>query len=105
MPYPTQADAEDFPWVTWYNPLENRDPELDPRWYDELSPAPQDFIPIATAITFVAVPYVIGGAIVLFAPPPFKPIGMAMLAPSPMDAVYFAAGYWVGEQFVEVLYD
>ena len=108
MPYPTADEAEDFPWVRddWGRTrLQNRDPEMDPRWYDEFSPEPEDLIPFAVGTTFVAIPYVVGGAIVLFAPPPMKPIGMAMLVPSPMDAVYFAAGYYVGEQFVQVIYD
>ncbi len=54
-------------------------------------------IAVATGITFVATPYIVGASIVAFAPPPFKPIGLAMLFPNPVaDAAYFALGYSVG---------
>lgn len=106
MPYPTAADAEDFPWVSDWNTLQNRDPSTDPRWYDSFSPEPEVVIPFVVGSTFVAIPYIAGAAIVAFAPPQYKPLGIAMLAPNPVaDAAYFAAGYWVGEQFVEVFYD
>lgn len=101
MPYPTVEEGESLPWVTWYNSSQTD----SSKWYDEVSPDPETLIPLAFGAAFVAVPYVVGGAIVVFAPPPWKPVGLAMLAPSPMDAVYFSAGYYVGEQFVEVFYD
>ncbi len=56
-----------------------------------------DPIPLVFGVAAVATPYVIGGAIVLFAPPWWKPVGAAMLVPSPMDAAYFGVGYQIGE--------
>lgn len=55
-------------------------------------------IPVATAVAFVATPYLVGATIVAIAPPPFKPIGVAMLVPNPLaDAIYFGIGYSVGQ--------
>lgn len=58
-------------------------------------------VPVVAGITFVAVPYITGAAIVAFAPPWLKPIGVAMLVPSPADIAYFAAGYAAGVWFVD----
>ncbi len=60
-------------------------------------------IPVATGVAFVAAPYVTGGLIVAFAPPPFKPLGALMLVPNPVaDAAYFALGYSVGLRIEEM---
>ena len=58
-------------------------------------------VPVVTGAAFVAAPYLAGAAIVAFAPPWLKPIGVAMLVPSPADALYFVAGYSAGAWFVE----
>ncbi len=56
-------------------------------------------LPIAMGVAAVATPYLLGGAIVAFAPPPLKPIGAAMLFPNPAaDAVWFGVGYKFGEE-------
>lgn len=62
-------------------------------------------VPVGTGIAFVATPYLVGAAIVAFAPPPFKPLGVAMLVPSPMDAVYFGIGYSVGQEIQDEIPD
>lgn len=91
MPYPTAEDAEDFPWVTWYNPLSTGD----------RSPV-VDAIPLATGIAAVSIPYAVGAALVVFGPTPYhKALGVSMLVPGPQDLVYFAAGYYIGDQFVQ----
>jgi len=60
-------------------------------------------IPIVTGAAFVAAPYVTGGLIMAFAPPPFKPLGALMLVPNPVaDALYFSLGYSVGVQIEEM---
>ena len=70
--------------------------QLGPRLDPAIEDAP---IPYAFATLFVATPYVVGLGLVLFAPHPgLKVAGAAMLVPSPMDAVYFQAGYEVGEE-------
>ncbi len=58
-------------------------------------------VPIVTGLVFVATPYVVGATIVAFAPPWLKPIGVAMLIPSPADFAYFAIGYAAGDWVVE----
>lgn len=70
--------------------------QLGPRLDPSIS---EDPVPYAFAAMFVATPYIVGGALVLFAPHPgLKLLGASMLVPSPMDAVYFSAGYEVGEE-------
>ena len=59
--------------------------------------SPQPSLPVLMGTAAVAVPYVVGAGIILLAPPPWKPIGVSMVIPSPMDAAYFAAGYEFGE--------
>ncbi len=60
-------------------------------------------IAVATGVAFVATPYVTGGLIVAFAPPPFKPLGALMLVPNPVaDALYFSLGYSVGLRIEEM---
>ncbi len=61
-------------------------------------------VPFVTAMTFVAVPYVVGGMIVVLAPPPWKPVGVSMMVPGPSDPLLFAAGYSVGMQ-IEDMFD
>ncbi len=58
-------------------------------------------VPLATGIAFVAAPYIAGAAIVAFAPPWLKPVGVAMLVPNPVDVAYFTAGVAAGVWFVE----
>ena len=44
-------------------------------------------VPVLTGIAFAASYDLAGAAIVAFAPPPWKPIGLAMLAPGPSEAI------------------
>jgi hypothetical protein len=55
-------------------------------------------VPFAFGVAAVATPYIMGAALVAFGPPPAKAFGLGMLVPSPMDAVYFSAGYSFGQQ-------
>lgn len=61
-------------------------------------------IPVLTGLAFVAAPYAAGAAIVAFAPPWIKPIGLSMMVPGPSDPLLFAAGYAVGEE-IETIFD
>ena len=90
MPYPTQEDAKYFPWVGPLSPLTTPDEGI------VANP-----IPVAVGTAFVVTPYVVGAAIVVFGPPPLKPVGASMLIPGPSDPILFAMGYYIGEQFVE----
>ena len=90
MPYPTAEDAEHFPWVSWHNPLSTGD----------RSPA-LAAIPIATGLALAGAYDAVGLAIVVFAPPPLKPIGVIMLAPGPSELILFGIGYYIGDQFVQ----
>jgi len=58
-------------------------------------------VPVLTGAAFVAAPYLVGATVVAFAPPWLKPIGVAMLIPSPADLAYFAAGYAAGYWLIE----
>ena len=73
--------------------------QLGPRLDPAIGDAP---IPYAFGTAFVVTPYIVGGALVVFAPhPALKVAGAAMLVPSPMDAVYFQIGYEFGEEVEE----
>jgi hypothetical protein len=58
-------------------------------------------VPVLTGIAFAASYDLAGAAIVAFAPPPWKPIGLAMLAPGPSEAILFGVGYSVGSRIQE----
>jgi hypothetical protein len=61
-------------------------------------------IPLLTGLAFAATPYVVGAAIVAFAPPWYKPIGLSMMVPGPSDPLLFAAGFAVGQE-IETIFD
>ena len=93
--------GEEVPW--WWPGVVRSDQSREDVSFEEAvsdvrSWIPNEPVPLAFGITAVAVPYVAGAAIVAFAPPWWKPAGMAMLVPSPMDAAYFSAGYSFGQQ-------
>lgn len=77
--------------------LEEKDDEIVQFYGDVV----RHTVPIVTGLAFAATPYVVGGIIVAFAPPWLKPIGVAMLVPSPADLAYFALGYAAGAWLVE----
>lgn len=59
-------------------------------------------VPVATGAIAVATPYIVGASLVYFGPTPYhKTLGASMMIPGPQDLVYFAAGYYVGEQWVQ----
>ena len=58
-------------------------------------------VPVATGVAFAASYDLAGAAIVAFAPPPWKPIGLTMLAPGPSEAILFGVGYAVGKRIQE----
>ncbi len=61
-------------------------------------------IPLMTGLAFAAAPYVAGAAIVVFAPPWYKPVGLSMMVPGPSDPLLFAAGFAVGQE-IETIFD
>ncbi len=54
-------------------------------------------IPVGTGVAFAAAPFVAGAAIVAFAPPWMKPLGVSMMVPTGVgEAFWFTVGYGVG---------
>lgn len=82
-------------------PLRWQQNQIGPR----LTPATQDFLhdtwdeplPMIMGTAFLLAPYAVGAGVFIFAPPPFKPVGLAMMVPGPSDPVMFALGYEFGE--------
>ncbi len=68
---------------------------------DRFRTAYENPIPVATGLVFAGIPYAVGAAISVFAPPPLKPIGVSMLVPGPTDPILFALGYSVGQNLEE----
>ena len=58
-------------------------------------------ISIITGLAFAGAYDAVGLGIVLFAPPPWKPIGATMLAPGPSEVILFGIGYELGKRFEE----
>jgi len=62
-------------------------------------------IPIFTGLAAAAAYDIAGLAVVAFAPPPLKPVGLAMIAPGPTEPILFAGGYWFGTQIEDHIPD
>ena len=58
----------------------------------------RDAIPFVTGFAAAAAYDLAGLAVIWFAPPWLKPIGVAMVAPGPSEAALFALGYYWGYQ-------
>ena len=58
-----------------------------------------EFIPVVSGLALAAAYDIAGLAVIAFAPPPFKPIGVAMVAPGPSEAILFGVGYVAGTWF------
>jgi hypothetical protein len=67
----------------------------------------REVIPVATGIAFAAAPFVIGSALVAFAPHPgLKMAGASMMIPTGVGEVFwFGVGYGVGTQIEQHIPD
>jgi len=66
----------------------------------------REVIPVATGVTFAVAPYIAGAAIVAFAPPWMKPLGVSMMVPTGVGEIFwFGVGYGVGKQFQQHIPD
>tara|TARA_Y100001968_G_C19275965_1_gene676740 strand:+ start:131 stop:496 length:366 start_codon:yes stop_codon:yes gene_type:complete len=63
-------------------------------------------VPVLAGVAAAAAPYAVGAAIVAYAPPPYKPIGVSMMIPTGAgEAFWFAVGYTAADRLQDQVPD